>query len=449
MEERQGALSKRGFAAGVYESGGRSTEMDTRALSRRKRVSVSQLKPGVYVVALDQSWFQTPFLFHRKLIKDVEEIELLKQSGIREVVIDVARGLDVDPASYASAAAIETAAYEKDKTVPATAKKQPFALPEPTLGTVVKELEVGQTVHEEALSMAHNIFDGAGSGAPIDSPAARRVVTNLLSSVTRCPEANLLLTQMRRFQNELFSHAVNVCVLSLVVGTFEGLEKDITALGLGALLHDVGLTRLPRNLTRKIGALTETERRILEQHPGLGAVMLKQSGSIPEAARRIVLEHHERLNGSGYPCGLQRPDIAYLSQIVAITDTYDSMLTGRHQLAAAPIEVLRQLYFQGSAGAFDRELVERVIHCLGVYPIGSLVKLATGERGIVIAPNRANTLKPTLRIVSSADGLPASNGPIVNLADSDCESDARRIIRALDPIKEGIDVIAHLRLSAA
>ncbi len=423
--------------------------MDTRGLSRRKRVSVSELKPGVYVVALDQSWFQTPFLFHRKLIKDTAEIELLKQNGIREVVIDIARGIDVKPALSASAAAAEIGSSEKEKSSSVTAKKRISPPPEHTLKTVVKELEAGRTIHEEALSIARGIFDGAGRGSLIESPIARQVVTNLLSSVTRCPEANLLLTQMRRFQNDLFSHSVNVCVLSLVVGTFEGLENEMATLGLGALLHDVGLTRLPRNLTRKVGEFTETERRIMEQHPGLGAVILKQSGSIPEAARRIVLEHHERLNGSGYPCGLQRPDIAYLSQVVAVTDAYDSMLTGRNQLAAPPIEVLRQLYFQGSAGAFDRDLVERVIHGLGVYPIGSLVELGTGERGIVIAPNRSDTLKPTLRIVSSADGLATPNGPIVNLADGDPDDKARRITRALDPAKEGIDVMAHLRLSAA
>ncbi len=423
--------------------------MDTRGLSRRKRVPVSELKPGVYVVALDQSWFQTPFLFHRKLITEFEEIELLKQNGIREVIIDIARGLDVDSPPATGVAANATAAIEKEKPGPTTLKKRLSPLPEPTLSTVVKELKVGQTIHEEALSIARGVFDGVASGAPIDSPVARKIVTNLLSSVARCPEASLLLTQMRRFQNELLSHSVNVCVLSLVVGTFEGLENEMAELGLGALLHDVGLTRLPRNLIRKIDGFTETERRIIEQHPGLGAIILKQSGSLPEGARRIVLEHHERLNGSGYPCGLERPDIGHLSQIVAITDAYDSMLTGRNQPAVPPIEVLRQLYFQGGAGVFDRELVERIIHCLGIYPIGSLVELGTGERGIVIAPNRADSLKPTVRIISSADGLPASNGPIVNLADRDPANESRRIKRALDPAKQGIDVMAHLRLSAA
>lgn len=422
--------------------------MDTRGLNRRKRVPISRLKPGVYVVALDQSWFQTPFIFHRKLIKDFEEIELLKKHGIGEVVIDIARGLDVDPLS-ASAAPAEIASGENEKTSSVMPKARPSSVPEPTLQTVVKELEVGRTIHEEALSIARDIFDGVGRGAAVNSPVARQVVTNLLGSVTRSPEANLLLTQMRRFQNELFSHSVNVCVLSLVVGTFEGLEDEITTLGLGALLHDVGQTRLPRNLTHKNGKFTETERRIMEQHPGLGALMLKQSENIPEGARRIVLEHHERLNGSGYPCGLRPPEIGSLSQIVAITDAYDAMLTGRNQLPAPPVEVLRQLYLQSSAGAFDRDLVERIIHGLGVYPIGSLVELNTGERGIVIAPNRADSLKPTLRVVVSGDVLACLNGPIINLAEMNAVPAARRIVRALDPAKEGIDVMAHLRLSAA
>lgn len=415
-------------------------------MSRRKRVPVSQLKPGVYVVALDQSWFQTPFMFHRRLIKDFEEIELLKQHGIREVVIDIARGADVDSPSTSTAPLAEAVRAEREQSSPHSSK---LASPEAALQAVVEEIEISRPIHEQALAIARDVFDGVGTGAPINSPAAQEVVSSLLSSVTRSPEANLLLTQMRRFQNELFTHSVNVCVLSLVVGTFEGLGDEISTLGLGALLHDIGQTRLPRNLTHKNGAFTETDRRIMEQHPGLGALILKQSQSIPKAATRIVLEHHERLNGSGYPCGLRSAEIASLSQIVSITDAYDAMLMGRNQLPAPPVEVLRQLYLQGSAGAFDRDLVERIIHGLGVYPIGSLVELNTGERGIVIAPNREDTLKPTLRVVVSGDPLGCLNGPVINLAEPNAAASQRRIVRALDAAKEGIDVMAHLRLSAA
>jgi putative nucleotidyltransferase with HDIG domain len=372
----------------------------------------------------------------------------MKELGGKARRVDIARGVDVDPLSAAMAAPVEAAPGESKEVSPVTPKARP-SLPEPTLQTVVKELEVSRTIHEKALSIARDIFNGVGSGAPINSPVARQVVTNLLSAVTRSPEASLLLTQMRRFQNDLFSHSVNVCVLSLVVGTFEGLEDDVNTLGLGALLHDIGQTRLPRNLTHKNGEFTETERRLIEQHPELGSLILKQSENIPEAVRRIVLEHHERLNGSGYPCGLRRPEIASLSQIVAMTDVYDAMLTGRNQPPAPPVEVLRQLYLQSSAGGFDRDLVKRIIHGLGAYPIGSLVELNTGERGIVVAPNRIDSLKPTLRVVASGDGLACLNGPIINLAETNAARSARRIVRALDPAKEGIDVMAHLKLSAA
>jgi len=162
---------------------------------------------------------------------------------------------------------------------------------------------------------------------------------------------------------------------------------------------------------------------------------------------RIVTEHHERVDGLGYPSGAAGPQISAFSQIVAITDTYDDILTGRKLSPLQPLEVLRQLYMQGNSGVFDRGLVEQVIRCLGVYPAGSLVELNTGERGIVIAANRNDSLKPTLRIISSRDGLTLSNGPIVNLFEADTGSIERRIIRALDPGKERVNPFAFLKLA--
>jgi hypothetical protein len=138
-----------------------------------------------------------------------------------------------------------------------------------------------------------------------------------------------------------------------------------------------------------------------------------------------------------------------LSQMVAITDLYDAMLTDYSKGTIQPIEVLRERYLQGTAGAFHCELIERVIRCLGVYPAGSVVKLKTGERGIVVAANRNDSLKPTLRIISSRNGLALSKGPIVRLADSESSSAERRIVRALDPGKERVDVLAYLKLAPA
>lgn len=424
--------------------------MDTEESKTTKRVSVSQITPGMYVVSLDQSWFRTPFLLHRGWIKSAEEIESLKRHGVREVVIDTARGVDADPAaSEPPSVKMPTPRGESEAAQKAKPESRPSLLLELTFRPLVKELETARPVHDEALALAQGVLEGVGGGAALNSPVAKKVVTGLLASIVRSPEANLLLTQMRRFQNDLFTHAVNVCVLCLVVGTLDGFDNEVSALGLGALLHDVGQTRIPRNLIRKRDAYTETERRLVEQHPQLGAIVLQQSEDIPEVARRIVIEHHERINGSGYPYGLRGAEISRFSQIVAVTDAYDAMLTGRNHPRLQPIEVLRQLYLEANGGAFDRDLVERIIRCLGVYPIGSLVELNTGERGIVIAANRADTVKPTLRIISSRQGLELPNGPIVSLADPDSDSGERRIIRALDPGKERVDLLAYLKLAPA
>jgi hypothetical protein len=133
---------------------------------------------------------------------------------------------------------------------------------------------------------------------------------------------------------------------------------------------------------------------------------------------------------------------------VAITDAYDAMITGRNGVLQKPIDVLRELYLEANAGAFDRHLVEKVIRSLGVYPVGSLVELNTGERGIVLAANRNDTLKPTIRLILTRDGLPLPKGPVVSLGEADSAALGRQILRTLDPGKERIDVMRHLSLAS-
>ena len=327
-----------------------------------KRVPVSEIRTGMYVVGLDRSWIETPFLFHRRKIKSLAEVDLLKRHGIREVLIDTARGADTEAASHSNeeqasspAAAGDTPKIEIRQ---ARANEIPFRI-------LVEEFDIARKVHEEALAASQAIFDGAGRGAPIPAPVTKKVVGDLTSSILRSPDASLLLTHMRRFKNDLFNHAVNVCVLSLVVGVVEGLENESTALGFGALLHDIGQTRLPRNLLHKEDPYTASERRLLEQHPTLGFNILQRSESIPDLASRIVVEHHERVNGRGYPARLLAEQISPLSQIVAITDAYDAMLIGRNHPALQPIEVLREIYLDAQKGLFDQVWVEKVIPRIG------------------------------------------------------------------------------------
>jgi cyclic di-GMP phosphodiesterase len=412
----------------------------------RKRIPISQLKPGMYVVELDRPWLKTPFIVHRRQIIDVEDIELLEKHGIREVVIDTERGAGGETPTAEPMP--KPPSEDHEPIIRRAGDSRSGFLYERVFQPLIQEISVAQGLHQEALATAQNIFDGVGRGSPLNSPSAKQTVTELLGSVTRSPAANLLLTQMRRFQNDLFAHAVNVCVLSLVVGTLEGFSEEVSELGLGGLLHDIGKVRLPRNLIRKNDGHTDQERRLLEQHPVLGATILEDAENIPMAVRRIVMEHHQRLNGTGYPASDGGGNPSPLSQIVAITDTYDTMITGRNGIIQRPIDVLRQLYLDANAGAFDRVLVEKVIHSLGVYPVGSLVELNTGERGIVLTSNRKDTLRPIIRLVLSRDGLPLSRGPVVSLAEEDSVGIGRLIVRTLDPGKERIDIMGHLNLTS-
>ena len=207
--------------------------------STKKTVSIAQLKPGMYVVGLDRSWLRTPFLFHRKAIKNNQEIDLLRKQGIQEVTIDTALGADADAPLPVAPPSAEPTIDEIKSPAKSAAEAISARLYETKFLPLVKELQVARTVREQALEAAQVVFDGAGRGSPLNSPMTRKVVTSLLESVTRAPEANLLLTQTRQFRDDLFTHGVNVCVISLGIAIVEEFDDIISPFGVGALLHDV------------------------------------------------------------------------------------------------------------------------------------------------------------------------------------------------------------------
>lgn len=415
--------------------------MSTAQSNERKRISIDQVRPGMYVVSLDQRWLETPFLCHQRRIKSQEDIDALKRRGIREVVIDPARGSDVVCAEPAREEPAQ--AHGPESAAEASGDGgRPSSSAESAFDSFAREIEACQLIQQQALAAAESIFDGVSTGAPVSAQVAQKVVVDLSETISRSPEANLLLTQMRRFKEDLAAHGLNVCVLSLVVNAVEKVTSDAVALGIGALLHDVGETRLPKNLLHKMAGLTPMEQRLVERHPALGAQLLGGCRDLPPETQRIVLEHHERTDGSGYPRQVRGDDISSLSQIVAITDLYDDMLCGRRGPVLQPIEALRQLFVFGQSGALDGDLVGRVIRSIGIYPVGTVVELNTGERGIVVAVNRRDALKPTLRIITSRLGGLLRHGPIVHLA---AAGEQRHIVGALNPIKEGIDPLAFLK----
>jgi HD-GYP domain-containing protein (c-di-GMP phosphodiesterase class II) len=390
-----------------------------------KQIPIDALLPGMYVVSLDRPWPQPKILADNR-IERPEDISRLKQYGIRYVTIDPTLGKNAEHVEGAAAVATETAARE--------AAAQRLS----NLAGLEKELEHAQIARAEAETIVQSVFEGIKTGAPIDSLTVKQTVNGLIDNIFHQYDPLLCVLHMRQYDANLFAHAVNVCVFALVIGKSQGFDKQrLENLGLGALLHDVGMLRLPRNVFRKRGAYTLQERQLIRQHPRLGVAILAAAQDLREDVRRIIAEHHEHLDGSGYPGGLRGFQICPLSEIVGIVDLYDTLLSGRTgRPALPPAQAIRELYKYGLQGQCDRGWVGRTIRCLGIYPVGSLVELNTGERGVVLVVNPCDALRPTVKIVWDPSGLVYPEPQTLDLYAVMEPTKERTIVRALDPAKE-------------
>jgi HD-GYP domain-containing protein (c-di-GMP phosphodiesterase class II) len=390
----------------------------------------------MYIVALDRPWSEVHGLGNRQRIERPEDIALLKQCGVRHVTIDPSQpshGPDGTPRGLLAAMSGQP---------PAPPQLKDFL----AVGALEQELSRARTIRMEALTIVQGIFEGVKTGQPLNSAEVKEAVHGLISQILRGHSALLCVTHIRQYDTNLFTHAVDACVFALVVGKQQGFDKSrLEHLGTGALLHDIGYLRLPRNLFRKQGVFTAQERRLMQQHPRLGALLLSEAQDMSEDVQRILLEHHERRDGSGYPGGLQGLSISPLSEIVSIVDVYDAMLSSREgRPPLPPAQAIKELYKLGLQGQFDRGWCERIIQCFGIYPVGSLVEFNTGERGVVTAVHPEDTLRPCVKLVWDATRQPYATPFIVDLASPNTPAHERQILRALDPHQEHIDIEVHL-----
>jgi HD-GYP domain-containing protein (c-di-GMP phosphodiesterase class II) len=423
-----------------------------------KQIAIDDLVVGMYIVGLDQSWLQSPFLLHRRRIGRDEEIARLKAYGVRRVTIDPTRGLDLveklprleegsgeegrgDGPSPSLGDTLTPTLSQKEKERDSTYQRtcdRRLVSPMPDLALV-------RAVHTEATTAVQSLFEGTKTGAPLNSAAAQEVVHHLMETVLSQHEALAGLIHMRQFEANLYAHVINVCIFALMLGAMQDLDKAVlTCLGAGALLHDLGQVHLPRNLVRKPGLYTAQEQRLMQAHPHLGALVLSQTPHMPEDTCRIVAEHHERLDGSGYPQGLGGAALSPLSQIVAIADVYETMLgTRQGRPPLLPAQAMKELYHQGRAQQLDLGLVEKMVRCLGIYPVGSLIELNTGERGIVIAVNPGKALQPMVHLLWDQSHQLYATPVTVDLAAPDADAPLRTIRDVLDPVAEGYDLAAY------
>ena len=391
----------------------------------KRKVHVLDLQMGMHISELDRPWIETPFLFQKFELRTSEEMEQLKKH-CTYVYVDTELGLDVAPKPRDKESVVRIRKLEEqDEKIKREVKKiaeapsrrsQRPVYPDRT--SVQRELVRAREVQSQTRVLMRTTIEEVQKGKAVNIPLAEKVVDNMVESVIRNPDALVCLSQLKDISEYTALHSVRTCVLALTFGRHLVLSKDeLKILGIGALLHDIGMAKLPATILDKPGGLTVEEFELMTQHVPWGLEILKQSGGVPPAALEILEQHHERHDGSGYVRKLKGDLIGYVGAICAIVDVYDAITSQRvYRGPVSADDALKRMY-EWRHKDFHAELVQEFIKCMGIYPIGSLVELSTGGVGVVITINRARRLKPKVVLLLTANKKPLSHKVITDLAE--------------------------------
>jgi putative nucleotidyltransferase with HDIG domain len=382
----------------------------------RKRIALHQLRVGMYVAGIDCSWFRTPFLKHRFLVKTEEQIERLRRSNIHAVDIDPAKGLDIT--SFPIAKETLHTIGLRTSTQAASALDAPRSL-----GTLNQELTMARETCDKLVQSVKTVFDeisktGAARPGPINEAVQEiTIVTRTLST-----HATFMAMSYGRHLDASFNnHSLAVCTLAMIIGQALGYDlMKLHELATGALLHDIGLLQLPRHLFRTSMPLSGEDLAAFHHHPRLGAIAIEAQRDFPQTVRRVAAEHHATPDGQGYPAETSAGSTAEASRIVMIADRYDELLTGFGGLRPLPSHAaIQQLFQEGEFGRLDLGLVSLFIKLVGIYPVYSFVELNTKERGMITSINPATLHQPIVTLTYDERGSPYGNPPTVDLSIQD------------------------------
>ncbi len=376
-----------------------------------KRVRVDQLKPGMYIHDLNCGWLQHGFLRQQFLVNTPGQIEKMVKQGMHEVYIDTGKGADVPGApTEAEVQQVLQVRLEASGTQRATL---------PTARVTQKEESgVARRILGEAQGVVKDMMQDVRLGRQVDPEKALVVVDDINASVLRNPGALLSLGRIKQADTYTFQHCVSVCALMVSFSHALGLDAAaVQEAGLGGLLHDMGKMKIPNEILNKPGRLTEEEFTIMKSHAALSRDLLAGTPGMSETVIRIAAEHHEKLGGCGYPLGLSGDQISRPGRMAAIVDVYDALTSNRvYHKGMEPSEALKKL-LEWSGDHLDGELVQFFIRALGIYPVGSLVRLSD-DRLAVVVEQQEDLLRPVVRVIYDAArsyGLPPRD---LDLADS-------------------------------
>lgn len=401
-----------------------------------KKIPVERLRPGMFLHNLNAGWMSHPFIRNRFLVADEEVVRKIVEAGIHELYIDTTRGLDDAEAPTEDEVDLQL----MEEMQAAVHAEAPYRCT-----TVAEELPNARRLRARATRVIRSVMQDVKLGKVINLDEVEDLVNEIIDSILRNDSALLLLLRVRAQNDYTLVHSVAVCALMV---TFCHAQHDdrstMLQAGIGGLLHDVGKVRIPVEILNKPGRYTDYEYEVMQRHPRHGYELLQGMSGISPDALDIVLCHHERMDGSGYPHGLKGKEIGRLARMAAIADVYDAITSDRcYHTAMPPTAALKKMW-EWSKYHFDPELMRAFMTAVGIYPVGTLVKLESGRIAVVVEPHESEVLKPKVRAFFSTRSNVHIPAQLVDLSRPFGAGGGDRIVGFEDPRKWNLDLTRYL-----
>ena len=413
-----------------------------------KKISVDDLRTGMYLHGLCGKWVDHPFWKTKFVLDDPRDLAKLRESSVDECWIDVSKGHDV----VAVAAPVAIPA----PVVVAVAVGAPAAAPVPGPGTptsMADELRRASALVNESRQQVMSMFQEARMGRAVEAEACVPLVADITASVWRNPGAVISLARLKTHDDYSYMHSVAVCALMVSLARQLG-QDEVQArdLGLAGLLHDMGKASMPLDILNKPGKLTNAEFDIIKSHPERGHDLLLGGSATPVVALDVCLHHHERPDGKGYPFGLAGDALSLAARMGAVCDVYDAVSSNRsYKSAWDPADSISRMTAWAKDGQFDTMVFAAFVKSLGVYPIGSLVRMRSGRLAVVVEQSTGQLLKPWVKVFYSTKSQMPVPTELLDTGDARCndgiaarESNETWKFPHLDELWAGRDALATM-----